>query len=247
MKTDCNVIRDLLPLYADEVCSAESRSLVDEHLAECPACTEELARIRESEIESHLSAEKEDVLRYQKKKMGRKSAAVGTVIAWVLMIPVVICLFINRIQGGALDWFFVVLAGIAVAASVIVTPLMAPKNKLFWTFCAFTASLILLLAVTCIYSGGNWFFIAASASLFGLSVVFLPWVIRAKPLQPYVPKNKWVTVIAVDAALFALMMECINIHRNGLGWVRGIGLGIILAALVIYLVIPALKKRGIIK
>ena len=46
MKTDCNVIRDLLPLYADEVCSKESRGLVDEHLAECPACTEELARIQ---------------------------------------------------------------------------------------------------------------------------------------------------------------------------------------------------------
>ena len=47
MKTDCNVIRDLLPLYADEVCSEESRELVDEHLTECAACTEELVRIRE--------------------------------------------------------------------------------------------------------------------------------------------------------------------------------------------------------
>ena len=57
MKTDCNVIRDLLPLYADEVCSDESRVLVDEHLAECAECTEELARIRENEIENHLAAE----------------------------------------------------------------------------------------------------------------------------------------------------------------------------------------------
>ena len=101
MKTDCNVIRDLLPLYADEVCSDESRVLVDEHLAECAECTEELARIRENEIENHLAAEKEDVIRYQKKKFGRRSAAVGSAIAWILMIPVVICLFINRLQGSA--------------------------------------------------------------------------------------------------------------------------------------------------
>ena len=44
MKTSCGVIRDLLPLYADDACSEESRTLVEEHLAECPACAEELAR-----------------------------------------------------------------------------------------------------------------------------------------------------------------------------------------------------------
>lgn len=37
----CGVIKDLLPLYHDGVCSEESRKLVEEHLAECPACKEE--------------------------------------------------------------------------------------------------------------------------------------------------------------------------------------------------------------
>ena len=246
MKTDCNVIRDLLPLYADEVCSDESRALVDEHLAECPACTEELARIRENEIESRLAAEKDDVIRYQKKKFGRRSAAVGSAIAWILMIPVVICLFLNRLSGG-LDWFFVVVAALAVAASVTVVPLMVPENKLFWTFCAFCASLMLLLAVTCIYSGGNWFFVAASATLFGLSVFFLPFVIRAKPVRKYVPEHKAFTVVATDVALFAVMMECINIRNNGLGFWRGAALVGLLAGLTVSVVIPEMKKRGMIK
>ena len=35
MKTPCNVIRDLLPLYHDGVCSPESRQLVEEHLEKC--------------------------------------------------------------------------------------------------------------------------------------------------------------------------------------------------------------------
>lgn len=38
MKMNCKVIEDLLPLYLDEVCSEESRKLVEEHLAECEAC-----------------------------------------------------------------------------------------------------------------------------------------------------------------------------------------------------------------
>lgn len=38
MKLSCEVIKDLLPLYEDEVCSEESRALVEEHLAECAEC-----------------------------------------------------------------------------------------------------------------------------------------------------------------------------------------------------------------
>jgi anti-sigma factor RsiW len=184
MKTDCNIIRDLLPLYADDVCSKESRALVDEHLQECPDCLEELVNLRKSEIEDRLGAEREDVIQKQKKQMGRRSAAIGSVLAWIFLIPVVICLFINRLQGGGMGWFLITLASGAVAASVTVVPLMVPENKLFWTLCAFCVSLVILLAVCALYTHGNWFFVAASASIFGLAVVFLPFAIKAKPLRP---------------------------------------------------------------
>ena len=38
MDRPCEIVDDLLPLYLDGVCSAESRRLVGEHLAACPAC-----------------------------------------------------------------------------------------------------------------------------------------------------------------------------------------------------------------
>ncbi len=38
MKYQCGMIRDLLPLYHDNVCSMESREAVDEHLTECNEC-----------------------------------------------------------------------------------------------------------------------------------------------------------------------------------------------------------------
>ena len=38
MKLSCDVIRDLLPLYADRAASADTAALVEEHLASCPAC-----------------------------------------------------------------------------------------------------------------------------------------------------------------------------------------------------------------
>ena len=40
MNCSCNVIRDLLPLYYDGVCSEESKTIVDRHLSECESCKE---------------------------------------------------------------------------------------------------------------------------------------------------------------------------------------------------------------
>lgn len=34
----CEVVQDLLALYADDCCSAESKKLVEEHLRSCPEC-----------------------------------------------------------------------------------------------------------------------------------------------------------------------------------------------------------------
>lgn len=39
--TQCEIVRDLLPLYIDDVCSEESRQLVEEHLSSCSGCKEE--------------------------------------------------------------------------------------------------------------------------------------------------------------------------------------------------------------
>lgn len=43
---NCNVIKDLLPLYAEDMCSPESKELVEEHLRGCEGCTKELEDIR---------------------------------------------------------------------------------------------------------------------------------------------------------------------------------------------------------
>lgn len=42
MKNYCNIIRDLLPLYAEDLASEDTRTLVDEHLCDCEACTQAL-------------------------------------------------------------------------------------------------------------------------------------------------------------------------------------------------------------
>ena len=47
MKLKCEVIQDLLPLYHDQVCSRETKELVEEHLLTCPTCREYLQSMDE--------------------------------------------------------------------------------------------------------------------------------------------------------------------------------------------------------
>lgn len=47
MKTNCDIIRDLLPLYAEHITSEASNALVEEHLAECEACRAELEQMEQ--------------------------------------------------------------------------------------------------------------------------------------------------------------------------------------------------------
>lgn len=49
MKRSCGVIRDLLPLYAENLTCEESRKLVEEHLAECELCQNELKKLQGNE------------------------------------------------------------------------------------------------------------------------------------------------------------------------------------------------------
>ena len=214
---ECEIIRDLLPLYADDVCSERSAQLIEEHLQNCPECSAMLEKLRTHEIETDLREEKEQVIEYQAKRFKRRSTTVGSVVSALFMIPVVVCLIVNLATGAPLGWFFIVLAGLAVAASLVIVPLMMPENKLFWTFCAFTLALLLLLAVTCFYSHGDWFFTAASAVVFGLSVCFLPFVVRAKPVREMIGSfSRPLLVLAVDVILFANMMNMISLHSKSI-------------------------------
>ena len=243
MKMDCEVIRDLMPLYADEACSDNSRSIVEEHLQECSACREMLERLKKTEIDTCLQNEKDTVIQDGARRFRQRSTAVGSVIAGFFMIPILACLIINIFSGSPLGAFLIVLASLLVAASLIIVPLMVPEDRAFWTFCAFCTSLVLLLAVICMYVRGSWFWIASSAVLFGLAVVFLPFVVRARPARRLIgSSNPVLIVLGLDAALFVNMMNMITsrgkITINSIlftfGMIAGIGL----------VVTEIIRKRG---
>ena len=43
MKNECYIVRDILPLYLEDMVSEETAAFIKEHLEHCPACAAELA------------------------------------------------------------------------------------------------------------------------------------------------------------------------------------------------------------
>lgn len=54
MKISCNVIKDILPLYVDEVVSNDTKEMVEEHLAFCEDCKKE-AELLQKDVDLSVS------------------------------------------------------------------------------------------------------------------------------------------------------------------------------------------------
>ena len=52
MKISCDVIRDLLPLYVEDMLSNDSKNIVDEHIEQCESCRDELKKLSGDEVHS---------------------------------------------------------------------------------------------------------------------------------------------------------------------------------------------------
>jgi len=114
------------------------------------------------------------------------------------------CLICNLSIQHTLSWFWILLPAELLAASLTLLPTYAPDgNKGLWCLGGFIVSLLVLLAVCCIYTGGDWFFIAAAAILFGLGVIFLPTVLRCLP-APW-NQRKLTMYFCVETVLLLLL------------------------------------------
>lgn len=85
---NCEIIRDLLPLYADEICSESSKQLVEEHIAACESCKNELEDYRyNTGIDNDEIDEKQAIQNFSKKL--KKSNLKKTVISVVLCLTLI--------------------------------------------------------------------------------------------------------------------------------------------------------------
>lgn len=82
-RKNCELIKDLLPIYADGICSDESRKMVAEHIASCDECRKELEMMQtEINIKEQIDTDIKAIKKIRKRiRKGKIIAAVLAVIA----------------------------------------------------------------------------------------------------------------------------------------------------------------------
>lgn len=88
MEKTCNIIKDLLPLYIDGVCSEESKRAVEEHIKTCESCRRELESYQ-GEI-SAVDRKEEEVIKKISSRWKRSKAK--ALLTGVLAMAVIIVL-----------------------------------------------------------------------------------------------------------------------------------------------------------
>ena len=87
MKISCDVIRDLLPLYAEGMISRDTRVLIAEHMKKCPVCKRYLRSLQTKDANSGMHRRTGDysfVAKRLRTKRMTTQTAVGLVILTLL-------------------------------------------------------------------------------------------------------------------------------------------------------------------
>lgn len=87
MDISCDIIRDLLPLYAEDLVSEDSRKLVDEHLCSCDPCTKQLGILKKAAV-LPIEVETTSLKRVEHTIRRRKVLTVATAIMTVFTLIV---------------------------------------------------------------------------------------------------------------------------------------------------------------
>ena len=105
MKETCNIIKDLLPSFVDEICSEDSKNLIYEHIQSCEQCKEFLESMKKPLQSVELSVEK-DKLKAQKpfKKINKMHRIRIIIVAIAVMLMTMIGMMVV-INVGAINNF----------------------------------------------------------------------------------------------------------------------------------------------
>lgn len=161
-------------------------------------------------------------------------------IAYALVL--ITCFICNLAISKTLSWFWIVFCALLLSFSFTNLPRLIKKHKLILLpLCEF-ASLCLLLGTCCIYSHGNWFYIASLSVLLGLTIIFVPiYISKYKTFEKIKKYNDFVSIgidfIVLNILLIAIDLYTTNKNPENTHWYLHTALPIVI---VIYLILNLL-------
>ena len=128
----------------------------------------------------------------------------------MLLLLLLVCSFYT---GGG--WFILTACALLFGLGLFFLPvflrqLPLPKSLESRKFSLYvgieTGLLLLLLLVSCLYTGGSWFILAAVSTLFGLGLVLLPPVLRQLKLPGFWGRNLLLLYFSLESLLLLLVV-----------------------------------------
>lgn len=249
----CAIVQDLLPLYIDNVCSNESRKIVEEHLHTCDKCNrmfEEMTADREASI---LKEEKDSVLKHHKRLERSRAWKIGIIIAGILVAVVLLAAVTTAMGGGSILTVLVIASSMLLIGGIIAVPFIARKGRAAKAILTSMIGLLLIIFFVDRISGGGHFLLYSIPTVFGLSLFLVPVVLSSMELPPALSDKKGLISMMWDTlfAFLTVIVVCSYDNWSGLRpGLFGIGYGLVAVWAIFltarYLPVNRLIKTGLI-
>ena len=168
------------------------------------------------------------------------------------LLPCFIC---NLAIDGTLSWFWIVVSALCLAFTFTNLPKLVKKYKLIILPASMFFAFCLLLGVCCVYSSGDWFWIASLSVLFAMTIIFAPIYIAKYGSEKIKKYNDFLS-IGIDFIVLNILLVVINIYTvlnnytPNNWWYLGLALPIVLGVylfLNLLLCVRFLKTNKLLK
>lgn len=155
---NCNLTKDLLPSYLEDLCTQDTKTAVNQHLAGCPQCRRLAKMMQETEIVSEKTQSIEiDYLKKLKCRLTKELVA-GMLLTSVILFGLMQCIANNVFTPNVFYW---VLPPLLIAVSILL-PQSAKKNeitkiqKIMAGIGVIVTSYLLILSIAYAVNALNW-------------------------------------------------------------------------------------------
>ena len=172
----------------------------------------------------------------------------GAVIPGAFTGSVLLLMVICGIYAGDLSWFPIAAAGTVLGLSLLLLPLVLrqlplpegwSQRKTSLYILSETVLLLLLLAACAFYNGEfSWFPVAAMGILLGISLVFLPVILRQFPLSGGWERRKTTLYLLSETVLLLLLLTACAFYGGDLSWLPVAAWSVLFTVCLLFLPIP---------
>lgn len=191
---NCNIIKDLLPSYLENICTSDTRNAVNKHLSKCDACRKLVVMMRETEFISERTEFAEiDYMKKLKKNFIKK----GSYISIILGVFILLSLFIsiNNYNSYNIQIFYLILPCLLIITKSLF-PSLLPNQQIEKKWKILT---ILSILFTCYGICINLFLLLHSQTW--ISQAFGLFHLKQEQLGPFL-NMQLLTILFYLAALY---------------------------------------------